>query len=243
MVVKSEIKLIKNLQQKKYRSQNGLFVAEGRKTVSDLLRSSYKVHKVYSTEASILEETQAESLLITQAELRKMSGLQSPNTVLGVFHIPRESPLDFQDWILALDAVRDPGNLGTIIRLCDWYGIGQLVCSPDTVDCYNPKTLQATMGSIARVKVVYAELERVFNQSGTPVFGAFIGGEPVYEADFPQSGILLMGSEAHGISDSLAKMVGRRIGIPPFGKPGAESLNVAMATAILLHELRRPTRK
>ncbi len=172
-----------------------------------------------------------------------MSGLQSPNTVLGVFHIPRESPLDFQDWILALDAVRDPGNLGTIIRLCDWYGIGQLVCSPDTVDCYNPKTLQATMGSIARVKVVYAELERVFNQSGTPVFGAFIGGEPVYEADFPQSGILLMGSEAHGISDSLAKMVGRRIGIPPFGKPGAESLNVAMATAILLHELRRPTRK
>jgi len=243
MVVKSEIKHIKSLQQKKYRTQNGLFVAEGLKMVSDLLQSTLEPFRIYSTDPEFLENVTYDNLLISPSELKKMSGLRNPNKVIGVFNIPRAAPLDCTDWILVLDSVRDPGNLGTIIRLCDWYGIGQLVCSKETVDCYNPKVLQATMGSIARVNIVYTTLDTLLAKAEMPVYGAFMGGHSVYEEDFPASGFLVMGNEAQGISPALSGRVSRRVGIPPFGGRSNESLNVAMATAILLHEIRRPIQR
>ena len=143
------------------------------------------------------------------------------------------------DWVVVLDAVRDPGNLGTIIRLCDWFGIKQLICSIDTVDCYNPKVLQATMGSIARVDLVYTDLLEYLKNTDVPILGAFMDGTSVYQKELPQKGILVMGNEANGISKEVGELVSERVSIPQFGDPSTESLNVATATAILLSEIRR----
>ncbi len=239
MVVKSQIKFIKNLQQKKYRSQNRLFVVEGIKTVKELLDSSLQVYKIYVTDSSVLGVDHDFVELVTQQELKKMSGLATPNKVLGVFHMPEPGPIDFSDWVIALDDVRDPGNLGTIIRLCDWFGISSLICSPNTVDCYNPKTLQATMGSISRVNVVYTDLQQLLGELDLPIFGAFMDGKVVYTEQMPQKGVLVMGNEANGVSPSIADLVDKKISIPQFGNRTAESLNVATATAILLNEVRR----
>jgi TrmH family RNA methyltransferase len=239
MVVKSQIKLIKSLQQKKYRIQNQLFVVEGIKTVGELLKSPLKIYKIYVTEASILGGIGENIELVSESDLKKMSGLATPNKVLGVFHIPKSRPIDYSDWVIALDDVRDPGNLGTIIRLCDWFGIPHLICSPNSVDCYNPKTLQATMGSIARVNIIYRDLGSVLLEAPTTVYGTFMDGEAVYGMSLPEAGILLMGNEANGISEEIGAMVHKRVGIPQFGAETTESLNVATATAILLSEVRR----
>ncbi|GGW23305.1 TrmH family RNA methyltransferase [Arenibacter certesii] len=239
MVVKSQIKFIKSLQQKKYRLQNRLFVVEGIKTVRELLASSLKPYKVYVKDASILNEHLTDIEVISEADLKKMSGLATPNKVVGVFHFPEPKPVDYSGWVIALDDVRDPGNLGTIIRLCDWFGISDLICSLKTVDCYNPKTLQATMGSISRVNIVYKELPLVIEEAGSMVVGAFMDGEVVYKSSLPSTGILVMGNEANGISNEIERIVNKRISIPQFGPKTAESLNVATATAILLSEIRR----
>ena len=240
MVVKNQIKFIKSLQQKKYRNESGLFVAEGINTVRELLASEFKAEKVYVTDPEALNVASRAFTPITQKELQQMSGLASPNTVLGVFHIPKPKKIDFSDWVLALDDVRDPGNLGTIIRLCDWFGIRHLVCSLNTVDCYNPKVLQATMGSIARVNIGYTDLQDFCRRAEVPIYGAFMEGEPVYGLDIPKTGILVMGNEAKGVSKEVEVLIAQKVGIPPFGAGKAESLNVAMATSILLHEIRRP---
>ncbi|MEZ4968857.1 MAG: RNA methyltransferase [Flavobacteriaceae bacterium] len=239
MVVKSQIKFIKNLQLKKYRSQNKLFVVEGIKTVRELLDSSLKVYKIYVTDSSILGRKGNYIEVVSEADLKKMSGLSTPNKVLGVFHIPVPRPLDFSDWVLALDNVRDPGNLGTIIRLCDWFGIRSLICSSNSVDCYNPKVLQATMGSISRINIVYGDLQRVLNNSEVPIYGAFMDGAEVYKEKFPEGGILVMGNEANGVSEAIGALIEKKISIPQFGPKTTESLNVATATAILLNEIRR----
>ncbi|MBT8204306.1 MAG: RNA methyltransferase, partial [Eudoraea sp.] len=159
--------------------------------------------------------------------------------VLGVFEIPKPVEVEFSDWVLALDSIRDPGNLGTIIRLCDWFGIAHLLCSPDTVDAYNPKVLQATMGSIARVNLVYTDLSVILKSAPVPVYGAFMDGDSVYETKLPKNGILVLGNEARGISKDLSAVIGQKLGIPQYGQPTAESLNVATATGILLNEIRR----
>jgi TrmH family RNA methyltransferase len=239
MVVKSQIKFIKNLQQKKYRTQNKLFVVEGIKTVRELLDSSLKVYKIYVTDSTVLGLDADFVELISEWDLKKMSGLATPNKVLGVFHIPNPEPVDFSDWVIALDDVRDPGNLGTIIRLCDWFGIKGIMCSPNSVDCYNPKVLQATMGSIGRINIVYGDLQKVLGKCEVPVYGAFMDGTVVYKEKFPGSGILVMGNEANGISEAIGTVIGRKISIPQFGAKTTESLNVATATAILLNEIRR----
>lgn len=239
MVVKSQIKFIKNLQLKKYRTQNKLFVTEGIKTVRELLNSSLKVFKIYVTDSTILGQKGSFIEVVSEGDLKKMSGLSTPNKVLGVFHIPNPKPLDFSDWVLALDDVRDPGNLGTIIRLCDWFGVKNLMCSSNTVDCYNPKVLQATMGSISRVNIVYGDLQRVLSNSEVPIYGAFMDGAKVYNEKFPQGGVLVMGNEANGVSEAIGALVGKKISIPQFGPKTTESLNVATATAILLNEIRR----
>lgn len=239
MVGKSQIKFIKSLQQKKYRNQYGMFLVEGIKMVQELLHSSFEAHKVYATDDAMITSDRIETELISEADLRKISSLKNPNTALGIFKIPDKKPVDDREWILVLDAIRDPGNLGTIIRLCDWFGIRHVVCSNTTVDCYNPKVLQATMGSITRVNMVYTDLAEFINAYQGPVFGTFMDGEPVNAIKLPQKGILVMGNEANGISNEIAVLVNQRIGISQFGSRYTESLNVATATAIFLHELRK----
>ncbi|NNJ89725.1 MAG: RNA methyltransferase [Eudoraea sp.] len=238
MVVKSQIKFIKSLQQKKYRNLNGLFVVEGVKMVNELLQTEIKLHSLYTTNPELLPSGEFEYEKIDEADLKKISGLRSPNKALAIFTIPDSSPPEYDNWILALDGIKDPGNLGTIIRLCDWFGIQHLVCSTDTVDCYNPKVLQATMGSIARVNIVYMDLETFIRNSDIPAVGAFMEGDPVYQFNWSAKGVLIMGNEAHGISQNLEILLDKKVGIPQFGSPTTESLNVATATAILLNELR-----
>lgn len=242
MVVKSQIKFIKSLQQKKYRIQHGLFVAEGIKMVQDLLNSDIKPFKIYSTDPKILATEVAILELISEETLKKISGLVTPNKAVAIFNMPKIKPVDFSDWVVALDDVRDPGNLGTIIRLCDWFGIKHLICSKNSVDCYNPKVLQATMGSIARVNIVYEELTTFLKAQDVPIYGAFMEGMSVYNNAFPDKGILLMGNEANGISKGVAELVLKKVNIPQFGDQTAESLNVATATSILLSEIRRTKR-
>ncbi len=239
MVTKNQIKLVKSLQQKKYRNKFGQFVAEGKKLVSELLSSGFEVAEIYTLSEEILGDTSEKTILVSPSEMGKMSGLKTPSEVLAVFHMAEPETIDFADWTLVLDAVRDPGNLGTIIRLCDWFGIEHLVCTADTVDIYNPKVLQATMGSIARVNVVYTDIDQFLRSTDLPIFGTFMGGMNVHRTKLPDKGILVMGNEANGISDQITELVQKRIGIPQYGAKTAESLNVATATAVLLNEIRR----
>lgn len=238
MVVKSQIKFIKNLQQKKYRNEHKLFVAEGIKLVRELLASDFEVYGIYTTDLGLLQDTEGVEH-ISESELQKMSGLKSPNKILAVFHFPTQRELKVADWVVVLDDVRDPGNLGTIIRLCDWFGIDQLVCSLNTVDCFNPKTLQATMGSVSRVNIIYTDVVRFLKKTEMPVYGAFMDGTTVYKEEFPKNGVLVMGNEANGVSAEVEALIAKKIAIPQFGKSNTESLNVATATAILLNEIRR----
>lgn len=239
MVVKSIIKLIKSLQQKKYRNEHQLFVVEGKKSVEELLESDLECYGVYYTAENDLNDSHPKAELVSSKELAQMSSLKTPPGILGVFHFPKPSTPVFEDWSLVLDDIRDPGNLGTIIRLCDWFGIRQLICSKQTVDCFNPKTLQATMGSISRVQIHYVDLMEFLTQSELPIYGAFMDGDSIYKAKLPQKGLLVMGNEANGISDAVQKLISQRISIPSYGDSSTESLNVAMATGILLNEIRR----
>lgn len=242
MISKSQIKLITGLQQKKYRDKSGLFVAEGPKVISELIQSGMIPEMFFASEALSVAGTSA--VLISPRDLQKISMLKTANNSLAVFRIPKESPIQTAGLIVALDAIRDPGNLGTIIRLCDWFGVSQLVCSNDTVDCYNPKVIQATMGSTARVQVNYTNLKEFIQQSDLEVFGAVMNGKTAYECKLPSEGILLMGNEANGISSEMEQLLDHRISIPRFGDLQAtESLNVATATAVLLSEFRRSTGK
>ncbi|GGB70578.1 RNA methyltransferase [Flavobacterium suaedae] len=243
MVSKNQIKLITGLQQKKYRKQHKLFFAEGIKVVQELLNSYFELHELYTTEStkdSFNTVSDAKKQLITEAELKKISALTTPNSCLALFKIPENQPVSQSGLIVALDAVRDPGNLGTIIRLCDWFGIEHLVCSENCVDVYNPKVVQATMGSITRVNVVYTNLEEYLTETGLPVFGTFMDGENIYTQQLPKDGVIVMGNEANGISAAIERYVTHRIAIPRFGKlQETESLNVATATAITLSEFKR----
>ena len=241
MVSKNQIKLIKSLGQKKNRSDSGLFVAEGKKTISELLSSGTELYLLFSEER-VFNAPEEKVIEVGAKDLKKISFLRTSQTALGIFKIPEIPILDYSGLILALDGVRDPGNLGTIIRLCDWFGIGNLVCSKDTVDCYNPKVVQATMGSIARIGVSYTDLPEYLSDrpDAYQVFGTFMEGENIYKTSLPKSGIIVMGNEANGISQEVENYITHRIGIPQFGKAAAtESLNVATATAIVLSEFKR----
>ncbi|MEO0527853.1 MAG: RNA methyltransferase [Bacteroidota bacterium] len=239
MVVKNQIKFIKSLHQKKYRIQHGMFVVEGIKIIRELLEANYEPYVIYMVHPTDLDVYSNRVYTIKEADLKKISGLRTPNGALAVFYIPKYDIQEDRDWVLVLDDVRDPGNLGTIIRLCDWFGIRRLVCSPQTVDCYNPKVLQATMGSIARVEVVYEDISNFLRTTQVPIYGAFMTGESVYNKELPPRGILIMGNEANGISKDVEALISEKISIPQFGESTTESLNVAMATSILLNEIRR----
>ena len=238
MLSKNQIKLITSLKQKKYRQQYGFFVVEGVKTIKELLQSSLKLHALYTTETFHIDAK--DEILISEIDLKRISFLTTPNTALAIFKIPEPKPMDTNALIVALDAVRDPGNLGTIIRLCDWFGVSQLVCSHETVDCFNPKVIQSTMGSITRVNISYVDLVGFLKAIKLPVFGAFMEGETVYNKQLPEKGVLVMGNEANGVSKEVEAIITEKIAIPRFGNLQAtESLNVATATAILLSEFRR----
>lgn len=240
MVSKNQIKLISSLHQKKHRQTHQLFIAEGIKGIQELLDAHFELEHLYTTQTDF--ETVAGNLktLVTDADLKKMSALASPNTCLAVFKIPEVKAINSSGLIVALDDIRDPGNLGTILRLCDWFGIQQLICSKETVDVYNPKVVQATMGSIARVNVTYVDLIDFIAKSNLAVFGTFMDGENMYTTNLPQEGIIVMGNEANGISSDLEKIIKNRLTIPRFGTlQKTESLNVATATAIVLSEFCR----
>ena len=240
MVSKNQIKLITSLQQKKYRNQEQLFIAEGIKVVQELLNSNFELQDLFTTKKDFLTVSKNKVHAISEVELKKISALTTPNTCLAVFKIPKAKEIIEKGLIVALDDVRDPGNLGTIIRLCDWFGIETLFCSEESVDVYNPKVVQATMGSISRVNVVYGNLEAFLSQTNLPVFGTFMDGKNIYQEKLPKEGIIIMGNEANGISSSVEKLVSERIAIPRFGNlQVTESLNVATATAIMLSEFKR----
>ena len=239
-VSKNTIKLITSLQQKKYRQKYNLFVAEGVKVVQELLQSSLELKELYSTDASLVFDNNPSTMVISEKELKKISFLKSPNKVLALFHIPESQKSNFSEFTLVLDGINDPGNLGTIIRLCDWFGISQLVCSKNTVDCYNPKVVQSTMGSITRVSIVYSDLIPFLTSSTLPIYGAAMRGENVYNTTLEEKAILVMGNEANGISASINDLIQQNITIPRFGSvQETESLNVATATSILLSEFKR----
>ncbi|MFE3847321.1 TrmH family RNA methyltransferase [Flavobacterium sp. LB3P45] len=240
MVSKNQIKLITSLQQKKYRNTNKLFFAEGVKVIQELLQSNFELEHLYSTQDDFKEVSKVKKTRIDDNDLKKISALSTPNSCLAVFKIPVEKDKVESGLILALDSVRDPGNLGTILRLCDWFGINQLLCSKETVDIYNPKVVQATMGSIARVNVNYVDLNAFITQTKLPIFGTFMDGTNIYKTNLPQEGIIVMGNEANGISVELENLIQNRLTIPRFGNiQKTESLNVATATAIVLSEFRR----
>ena len=230
-ITKNEIKLIKSLGQKKVRQQERLFLVEGVKGIREFLDSKFELYQLFATDSIFDVETK----LISPKDLQRISALKTPNTALAIFKMPQEKSIIDSSLILALDDVRDPGNLGTIIRLCDWFGIEQLVCSLETVDCFNSKVVQATMGSLTRVQIAYVDLENYLKQSKLDVYGTFMDGVSIYSQTFPEKGIIVMGNEANGISSKIEHLVNRKIGIPRFGNLKAtESLNVATATAIVL---------
>ncbi len=240
MLSKNQIKLITSLQQKKYRKQEQLFFAEGVKVVQELLHSNFELQELFTTKQDFLSVSKDKLHAISEAELKKISALATPNSCLAVFKIPKAKEMKESGLILALDDVRDPGNLGTIIRLCDWFGIETLFCSEETVDIYNPKVVQATMGSISRVNVVYGDLENFLIKTKLTVFGTFMDGKNIYQESLPNDGVIVMGNEANGISEAVEKLVTDRIAIPRFGDLQiTESLNVATATAIILSEFKR----
>jgi TrmH family RNA methyltransferase len=239
-ISKNQLKLITSLSQKKYRQKHDLFIAEGVKVLNELLNSTFEIETLFCTddfEATISEE---KVVRISETELKKVSTLKSPNKALGIFKIPKEKAVQNSGLTIALDAINDPGNLGTIIRLCDWFGVTQLVCSKDTVDCYNQKVVQASMGSLTRVSIHYTDLENYITKSNLDTFIADMDGENVYKTKLPKEGILVMGNEANGVSEEIKSLLQHKISIPRFGETQeTESLNVATATAILLSEFKR----
>ncbi len=240
MVSKNEIKLITSLAQKKYRIKYQLFVAEGVKLIKEFIASKFEIHQIYTTQDFDIEIDSDLSLLISAKEMSKISQLKNANTILGIFKIPKNKSVPDVGLQLVLDGIKDPGNLGTIIRLCDWFGINQLLCSTDTVDCYNPKVVQATMGSLARVTITYLNIEKYLKDSKLPIYCSTMEGDNLYQEKLPNNAILVMGNEANGISENIQKIADYTVTIPRFGKSSqAESLNVAMATAIFLSEFRR----
>ena len=240
MLSKNQIKLITGIQHKKYRNEYQLFIAEGVKVIQELLNSSFILEHLFETEAVFEQVKASQKTLIKEQEMKRITALSSASSCLAIFKIPPPPTIDTKGLIVALDDIRDPGNLGTIIRLCDWFGVTQLICSRETVDVFNPKVIQATMGSITRVKVNYLDLNEYVLQSSLPVFGTFMNGKSVYEQALPKDALLILGNEANGISGELEKMIKNRIAIPRFGEiQKTESLNVASATAIFLSEFRR----
>ena len=248
MISRTRIKWIKSLEMRKYRLQEKAFVAEGPKLVGELLPYSTPLYiaatKDWLDANRHLLRAVKEVDEVSQTELERASLLRTPQSVLAVMPIP-ERRLDISSLqkklVIALDSVQDPGNLGTILRIADWFGIHEVLCSEGTADVYNPKCVQSCMGALARVKVLYCNLPEVLGQVEMPVFGTFLDGTDIYKEELSGEGIIVMGNEGNGISQPVAKLVNRRLYVPnyPKGSLTTESLNVAVATGIVCAEFRR----
>lgn len=247
MISKNQIKFVRQLEQKKFRKAENLFIAEGYKVVGDLLAAGFRPTQLFATNEWISCNPTVSAIEVTPDELARVSLQQHPQQVLALFPIPNYYPSfpiaqHLSSLSLLLDNIQDPGNLGTIIRIADWFGIDTIYCSTGTVDAWNPKVVQATMGSIARVKIIYIEPETLFNQlpPDYPIYGTFLDGDNIYTQQLTPHGLIVMGNEGNGISDAVRKRVSKKLLIPDFHKGDtADSLNVAIATAITCSEFRR----
>ena len=238
MLTKSQIKLITSLKQKKFRNQHQLFVVEGVKVVEEFLNSDYELEAIFAVEDCYSQYNQ-KFTLVDSKELAKISGFSTPNKTVAIFKTPNSLAVNWSSLVVALDGINDPGNLGTIIRLCDWFGIEDLVCSEDTVDCYNPKVVQASMGSHTRVNITYVDLGKTL-PTVSNCMGTFMNGVSIYDQTLPKIGVIILGNEANGISEDVETLINTRLSIPRFGKlKQTESLNVANAAAIVLSEFKR----
>lgn len=245
MTTRAEIQMVRSLGDRRGRSEQGLFVAEGEKIIRELCASPLRVTKIYALDGVMEDITGV--CRVTRTEIERMSMLKTANNSLATVEIPRyRFDLAAADGklVLALDDIGNPGNVGTLIRLADWFGIEDVICSQATADCFNPKVIQATMGAIIRVRVHYLDLPSVLAEARSrkiEVCGTFLDGENIYDAQLPASGIIVMGNEGRGISDSAARSVSRRLFIPPWpsGRQGSESLNVSTAAAVVCSEFRR----
>ena len=245
MLSKAQISLITSLQNKKFRLQHQVFIVEGIKSVLEFVNSYYKVQKIYAT---VQARTKLDKIPhnikleeVTEAEFQKISSLKNPQGALALVTLPEAQNFDRNilkgKHTLVLDDVQDPGNLGTIIRTAEWFGINQIICSIGTVDAYNPKVVQATMGSLSRVQIYYLDIEEFIEQNTLPTFGALLDGQSIYSTDFGNEGLIIMGNEGNGIRPNLIPQIDIAVTIPRLG--AAESLNVAVATTIFCSELSR----
>jgi TrmH family RNA methyltransferase len=236
MVSDKQIKIIKSLKLKKNRIKHNLFVAEGDKTILELITTGFNINSLYSINRQI-DGVKNSVIQLSKPELNKISNLSNPKNSLGVFEIPKPKKINYNKLIIGLDNISDPGNLGTIIRLCDWFGVEDLICSFDTVDCYNPKVIQASMGSISRVNITYLDLQKTLENKSLKTYGTYMQGDSIFEIDEIKNGVILFGNEANGINPNLSKFIDKRLSIPRFGKlKKTESLNVANALSIVLSE-------
>lgn len=245
MLSKARIKFIKSLQVKKYRQQEQRFVVEGAKTVLEVLKSDYQTECLLGTEEFLRSHTQllsgfkGEQILVNQKDMTSLGGFKTNDSALAIAKMKANDPIsvDRKEFVFVLDDIRDPGNLGTIIRICDWYGIEKIIASENTTELYNPKVLHASMGSFTRVSLFYTDIGKFLSGGKHQVFGAFLDGESVHQVDWGSGGLVVVGNEAHGISGRIEKVIPRRISIPKYG--GAESLNAAVATAVICDNIRR----
>ncbi len=239
MLSKNQQKIIQKLQQKKYRNELGLFVVEGKKGILEFVQAGFKVEAIFATSLFSEQLNKFPLTLISKEELSKISMLKNPDEGVAIFHQPKRKGILQEGIILALDNIQDPGNLGTLIRLCDWFGIETLLCSEQTVDCYNPKVVQASMGSLSRVEVHYLPLEGFLATCALPVYVATLEGENLYTTTFPEDCVIVLGNEANGVSPEVVALADGAITIPRFGRrQQAESLNVAMAGAIIVSQIK-----
>ena len=242
-MTKAEIQFVRSLADKRFRDESGCFIAEGEKLIGEIMASPLRIRRTYALEGVF--DGVAET--VTAKEMERISMLKTPNNSLAVVEIPHhrfDAGVLRNKLVLALDDVQNPGNLGTIIRLADWFGVDEVICSPATADCFNPKVVQATMGAILRVRVHYLDLAATLSEAsraGIPVYGTFLEGDDLYQAPLSAAGIIVMGNEGRGISGACAASVTRKLFIPPYptDRHGSESLNVAVATAVICAEFRR----
>ena len=238
MITKNEIKFVRSLKIKKNRIESDQFIVEGEKIVDELIDSSLELVKVYST-SSKYESLDKLYTKISKTNLLQISNLKTPNKVVAIFKIPKSSEIDFTSQIVALDNISDPGNLGTIIRLCDWFGIKDLLCNTETVDCYNPKVIQASMGSISRVNISYLDFKKLFIEKKLNLVAADLKGESMNKFSFQENQIVVFGNESLGLSPEIKEIIKNRVTIPRYNSNyDIESINVANSVAIILAELK-----
>ncbi|HYK76588.1 MAG TPA: RNA methyltransferase [Daejeonella sp.] len=245
MLSKSQISFVKSLHNKKSRKEHGLFLVEGIKSVTEFIHSDYIVDTIFYTEGVLPKLGKLSHKIklqqISETDLSKISALTTSQNVLALVQLPQINQIEVQKlqgtFTLALDGIQDPGNLGTIIRTADWFGFKHIICSTDSVEAYNPKVVQATMGSLSRMNIIYTNLSQFLNECQLPVFGAQLNGKSIYQTDFGKEGIIVLGNEGNGISDEVNRQIQQAVTIPAWGR--AESLNVAVSAAIFCSEVKR----